>query len=173
MAEREIDINLKKGSTETDISKAPTPEVVAEYKARMAKVLERGLIVDRFHVDLPPELHGEWHPYDAVEQARLETLGFTLDTQYAHKRGLHDGGDGVAKIGDVAFYTQPKWMHEHLEERRKEAYFNTHLKKRQKEESDFIANQNTIGEAGNTTVASAAQNVTGAEIASSLTPPKQ
>ena len=172
MSDRPIDVSLNKDSVAKTISQVPTPEEVKEYRARLARIMERGLIVDRFHVDLPEHLHGEWHPYDSVEQARLETLGFTLDTVYAPKRKLHDKGDGISVIGDVAFYTQPKWMHDEMERKRSEVYYETHLKKRQKEEKDFVANQATIGEAENTTVSSVADKVSGVEIASTLAPPK-
>ena len=173
MSDREIDISLNPASTAKTITQVATPDAVAEYKARIARVMDRGLIVDRFHVDLPDDLHGEWHPYDSVEKARLETLGFNLDTDHANKRKLHDKGDGISVIGDVAFYTQPKWMHDILEAKRKEQYFNNHLKKRQKEEKDFVANQASIGEADNTSVSSVTQAVSGPEIASTIAPPKQ
>lgn len=172
MSDRNIDISLNPTSTAKTISQVPTAVEVKEYEARIARVMERGLIVDRFHVDLPDDMHGEWHPYDTVEQARLETMGFRLDTQYAPTRKLHDKGDGISVIGDVAYYVQPKWMYNIIETKRKEQYYNNHLKKRQKEEKDFVANQASIGEDGNTSVSSVTQSVSGEEIRSAITPPK-
>lgn len=74
-----------------------------ERKARIARVLERGVTADRLAVDLPDGLYGEWVPRDLTEIDRKKLLGFRLDDEYAKKRSLHSLGDGSAVVGDVVF----------------------------------------------------------------------
>jgi hypothetical protein len=175
MSDREIDIKVSPTPDKTltqalerAVNLQPSEAEKAEFKARVARVFERGMIVDRLYVDLPPEWHGQWSSTDPSEIARLELLGFQIDTEFAPKRKLNDKADGSAIVGDVVHMIQPKWMHEILEEKRKQIYFETHLKKRQKEESDFVANQAAIGEAANTKVDSQADNIPGHEITQRL-----
>lgn len=169
MSDRDLDANLK-GTTDKSLAQVPTPEEVKEFKARMARVLERGLIVDRLHVDLPDHLHGEWVANDPAEIHRKELLGFSIDKEYAVKRKLNDKADGSAIIGDVIFMVQPKWQREIFEHERLKHYEAIHGgKKRQKEEADFISQQATLGEEKNTVVASQADVITGAEITQRLT----
>lgn len=169
MSDRLIDINLTDSTAKT-ITNAlnPTDEERKSYETRLARVLERGLVLDRLKVDLPPEWHGEWVSLDTAEIARMELLGFQIDTEFAPKRRLHDRGDGKSVISDVVHMIQPKWMHEVLEAKRKEMYYKTHLKSHQKEESDFKASQAALGEEKNTTVASVAENIPGHEITERL-----
>jgi len=101
----------------------------AEKKARIARVLERGYIVDRLTVDIPGDLHGEWVAIDQVE--RWEALGFWVDKDYAFKRQLHPDGTGDAKagpsrVGDVIFMTCTQEDHEIMEEVKKELYIKRH-----------------------------------------------
>lgn len=168
MSDRDIDINLS-NSTDKSLDQAPTPEEIKEFKARMARVYERGIIVDRLHVDLPPTVHGEWVSRDQAEIARMELLGFHIDDKYAVNRKLNDSGDGSAIVGDVVHMIQPKWMHEILEQRRMDVYRDTHMKKQQKEEKDFVAQQASIGESDNTKVASTAEVLPGHELTARLT----
>lgn len=172
MSDRDLDVDLTNG-TEKNLSQIPTSEEVLQYKTRLAQVYERGLIVDRLHVDLPDHLHGEWVSRDVGEIARMELLGFQVDTEYATKRKLNDKADGSAIIGDVVFMIQPKWMKEVHDEKRRQMYFDTHLKKKQKEESDFITSQASIGEDQNTRVASQYENLPGHELSQRMLTKKE
>jgi len=118
----------------------------ADKKARFARVLERGYIVDRLSVEIPPGLHGEWVAVDQVE--RWEALGFEVDKKYAFKRQLHPDGSGdksggAARVGDVIFMTCPQEDYEIMQELKQELFQRTHGspkdKKRlmQKEEQEF------------------------------------
>jgi len=113
----------------------------AGKKARIARVLERGYLVDRMTIDLPSDKHGEWVPVDQVD--RWASLGFENGVEFAKSRGLHGGTDGYAHIGDVVFMVCPKEDKEIMEEVRMEQYVAMHgspqQKKevRQREEKDF------------------------------------
>lgn len=111
----------------------------AEYKHRIASVLDRGFTIDRLTVNVPPDLWQEWVPNTPQDIARAKLLGFVEDTKYAVNRALHDGGDGTSRVGDVISMVQPMWMHEVIEEEKQRLYRETHLKKRQKEEKDYEA----------------------------------
>jgi len=118
-----------------------------EKKARIARVLERGYIVDRLTVDLPKDLHGEWVPIDQIE--RWEALGFWVDKEHGFKRQLHPDGSGdktaggVARVGDVMFMTCSREDYEIMQELKHEMFIKTHgspgEKKAlsQKEEQEF------------------------------------
>jgi hypothetical protein len=128
----------------------------AERKALKARVLERGIVLDRTYVELPPYLHGEWVPAGpkdnregSIEVERARALGFSVDTQYAAKRSLHGGGDSVPMVGDCIFMTIPREEKELIDEVRMEQYERMHgkigqdLVGPQKEERDFRAQ--TVG----------------------------
>ncbi len=118
----------------------------AEKKARIARVLERGYIVDRLTVDLPGELHGEWVAIDQIE--RWEALGFWVDKEHAHKRALHPdtqepAAAGPSRVGDVIFMTCLQEDFEIMQEVKKEMYAERHgspadkKRKMQEEEREF------------------------------------
>lgn len=93
-------------------------------KARLTRILERGFVHDRLHVDLPDTLYGEWIGNDQASIMEAETLGFKMDYEYAGKqlRGMHDVGDGRAVIGDVVFMVMDREDKEIHEEIRREAF---------------------------------------------------
>lgn len=106
-------------------------KIRADKKARFARVLERGYIVDRLTVDLPDHLHGEWVALDQVE--RWEALGFRVDKEHAFKRQLHPDGSGdrsggAARVGDVIFMTCAKEDYEIMQELKHEMFVKTHGK---------------------------------------------
>lgn len=151
--EREvIKVTGTKTSTET-MTAEQKKEKYKEKRARIARVLERGYIVDRAVVDnLPPHLHGEWVPDDPMEIERKKALGFWIDTEYAPKRSLHSEADvGKAKIGDCIYMVCPKEDKDLIDEIRYEQYVRTHgspdeLKRlHQKEEEDFSKLTGTLG----------------------------
>lgn len=72
-----------------------------QRKARIATVLDRGVVHERLKVDLPADLHGEWPRNDPMEIARMRTLGFWIDDTYATRRALHSDGTSANIVGDV------------------------------------------------------------------------
>lgn len=118
----------------------------AEKRATIARVLERGIIIDRATVDLPPHLHGEWVADDPVEISRMQLLGFEKDTEYARDRSTNAGADGVSKIGDVIFMTAPMEVKEIIDSVRKEMYERANpTSAKQKEEKDFARQADRAG----------------------------
>lgn len=86
-----------------------------EFRARTARLVTRGHIVDRLNVQLPADVHGEWIRDDAVAIAEAQALGFEIDTKYAVQNKLHTDASGKAKVGDAVFMTIPKWMKEEID----------------------------------------------------------
>ena len=145
----------KMGGTETiGISKAreiadnPEDLTDAELEAKLTRVLERGIIVDRTTVDLPADVYGEWVSDEAVEISRMQLMGFELDTKYAVDRATNaDGTGGVAKIGDVVFMTCPRRVMDIIEKVKKNLYERANPKSgSQKEEKDFAQSMAGIKE---------------------------
>lgn len=79
-----------------------------ELHALAVEILDRGVTYSRFQVDLPPDLHGEWVPKDALAVREMQTKGFKLDTQYAKTNAIKEHSDIGNSIGDVVFMTCPK-----------------------------------------------------------------
>ena len=111
----------------------------AELEARLTRVLERGIIIDRTTVDLPEGVYGEWVCDDDPEIVRMQLMGFEIDDKYAVKRSSHADGTGeTAKIGDIVFMTCPQRVKDTIEKVRKRIYDKANPKKgSQKEEKDF------------------------------------
>jgi len=120
----------------------------AELEARLSRVLERGIIVDRTTVDLPAGVHGEWVCDDDSEIVRMQLMGFEIDDKYAVKRSSHADGTGeTAKIGDIVFMTCPQRVKDTIEKVRKRIYDRANPRKgSQKEERDFAQSMNSIKE---------------------------
>lgn len=139
MSDRPIDINLSSSTEPRITEKDRVAPSRAEIKARLAQVLDRGIVNDRLHVDLPADVHGEWVPNTKEEIYRMQTLGFDVDREYAKKRAIHNDGTDVAVIGDVIFMTCPKVVKEVIDEVRREKFEALHGVKngKQKEERDF------------------------------------
>ena len=128
------------------------PESRIDRKARLARILERGIIADRLAVELPPDKYGEWVSNDAVDIARLQALGFEIDTEYAPKISLHSSGTKAGVIGDVIHMICSKENKDILEEIRKENYDKRHNRKpinhranTQGEEREAVANIDRTG----------------------------
>lgn len=149
---------LAAGSVETD---GKTPEQInaarsiaarefaglsrQERKAKLARILERGIVHDRLHVELPPDLHGEWIRKDPLEIKRMQTLGFWMDTEYAPKRALHSDGTGAAGVGDVVYMLCERERKEIIDELRHDQLIKMNGKPgdvnaKSKEELEFEAN---------------------------------
>lgn len=167
MPERTIDVNVS--SNPSDKVTIEEENTYTQRKARLAEVYERGLTGDRLHVDLPPELYGEWVPRDVVSIHRKEALGFKIDTEYAPKRALHDKGDGASYVGDCVFMVCDREVRDILDELRQERYEQTHKPRdgKQKEEREFISN---AGEFNAPTAESKARQARKEELISALQP---
>lgn len=114
----------------------------AEKKAKLARILDRGVVADRLSVDLPSELYGEWVVNEKSEIHRMQTLGFKIDTQYAKAHALHDQGDDRAIVGDTVFMVCDRETKDILDEIRRENYERVNGKpgeerKGQAEEREF------------------------------------
>ena len=121
----------------------------AELEARLSRVLERGIIIDRTTVDLPEGVYGEWVCDDDPEIVRMQLMGFEIDNKYAVERSSHADGTGkTAKIGDIVFMTCPQRVKDTIERVRKRIYDRANPKKgSQKEEKDFTRDMGNIKEA--------------------------
>ena len=105
----------------------PTEDLKKEFKARAAKVVSRGFVMDRLSVtNLPKDIHGEWISDDPASIAEAQALGFEIDKEYATKNKLHTNATGEAKVGDVIFMTMPKWQKEVIDEIKQEEYARHH-----------------------------------------------
>ena len=121
----------------------------AELEARLTRVLERGIIIDRTTIDLPDDMYGEWVCDDGPEIVRMQLMGFEVDKKYAVDRSSHaDGTGGIAKIGDIVFMTCSRRVKETIERVRKRIYDRANPKKgSQREEKDFKQSMGSIKEA--------------------------
>ena len=112
----------------------PTKEQEAEIesranrKARLASILDRSVLGDRFNVKLPDDKHGEWIRNDPMEIHRMEALGFKVDTEYATNRALHGDGSDSAIVGDVIFMTCERETKDIIDEIRQEQFFAKNAK---------------------------------------------
>jgi len=124
-------------------------ELRAQKKARLIRVLDRGVIIDRLHVDLPAHLHGEWFPKDTLAVHEANVLGFHVDTEYATKMPMFDNKDpdGGAVVGDVIFMVCEKETKELIDEIRTENFERVHGKhgRGQREERDFATSTRAVG----------------------------
>lgn len=100
-----------------------------ELKARFASILDRGIVADRLHVDVPDDIHYEWVRNDPLEINRLEALGFKVDNEYANKRAIHSDGSNSAIVGDVICMTCPKEYKKLIDEIREEQSIKQHMKR--------------------------------------------
>lgn len=104
----------------TKKASAPSQDAVKEFKAKVAKVVTRGFVIDRLTVNLPPHLHGEWIRNDPVALAEARALGFEIDKEYAPNSALHRDAAGNPIIGDAIHMTMPKWQKEIIDEVKKQ-----------------------------------------------------
>ena len=138
MSERKVELDTTKTASET-----PTVEETRDQrKARIAQVFERGVLGDRLHVDLPPNLKGEWVPTkDGIHVARKKALGFWIDEEHAKNHAaLHDKGDIGSHVGDVVFMVCTTETKELLDEVKAERFRELHAPNRgkQKEDKDYL-----------------------------------
>lgn len=172
MSDRPVDISVASGASAsgliTDEERAASR---SERKARIAQVLDRGVVGDRLYVELPADTVGQWVPKDKAEIARMESLGYRLDSEFATKRRLHDGGDGLSYVGDVVHMIADKETRDIIDEIKRERYDKMNDPSRQKEERDFKASTNTLSDVGiKGTVESSTNVVKRDDIAAALKP---
>lgn len=149
--EREV-IRLGKSTPSVSISveqakelhKQETGESLEERKARIARVLDRGITADRLSVSLPNDMYGEWVSRDPVEIDRKRLLGFKIDDTYAVNRSLHSDGSSAPTIADVIFMVttmENKHLIDAVKRERFEKLHGSFKKKRgpQAEEQSFAA----------------------------------
>lgn len=120
-----------------ETKKVMSLEERAQRKARLAVLLDRGIVSDRLTVELPPEIHGEWNRNDPLEIQRLRTLGFEVDTKYAPARALHNDGTGSAVVGDVVFMITSRENKELIDEIRHEQFSASNSPRKAREEKQF------------------------------------
>jgi hypothetical protein len=132
--------------TERDQSVVEDPETHEMKVARFARILDNGYINDRFYVETPPGVHGEWVANDYGEISRMKALGFTEGDKYVTNRTMHHDGTKPQNI-DVVFMVQPKEDHELFVKMRQEKFdsVNKKGKTRQIEEERYAKQLETLG----------------------------
>lgn len=122
-----------------------------ELRAKLAAILDRGIVEDRLKVELPEGMYGEWVRNDPLEIRRLQSLGFKIDDTYAKNRGIHSDGSDSAIVGDVIYMIVDKEVKDVIDDIRHEQIIKTHLKKKKgrakvnKEETDFLSSVENEG----------------------------
>lgn len=125
-----------------------------ELKAKLAAILDRGIVQDRLTVELPDDVHGEWVRNDPLEIRRLETLGFRVDDEYAKKRAIHSDGSSSAIVGDVIHMICPKEVKEVIDEIRVDRMIREHKGRKKgdrlvhKEEEQFQEDVDRLHDSG-------------------------
>lgn len=118
---------VEAGNTTAPITNEETKE---QKRARIAQILDRGIVADRLHIPLPPGVHGEWVRDNPIDIERMKAIGFVIDTEFAKSRALHDD-TGKTRVGDVVFMTAPQEVRDIVKEVRKKR-FDDFYKKRPK-----------------------------------------
>ncbi len=90
-------------------------ETREQRRARLAIVLDRGVVHDRLHVRMPPNMHGEWVRNNPLDVDAMKTLGFRIDTEYSTKRNIHSDGTSANKVADVIFMVCEKEVKEDID----------------------------------------------------------
>ena len=97
---------------DTTVAEAMTK---AQRKAKLAQVLDRGMVSDRLVVkDADPRKHYEWCRDTEIDIDRWRSLGFEVEKERGE--GLHGKGDDRRVVGDAVLMSCPKENYEILEE---------------------------------------------------------
>jgi hypothetical protein len=110
MAE-EREVNTPSGVTEKfNIAEIYDENISPERLHALAvEILDRGVTHSRFQVNLPPHLHGEWVPRDAIAVREYQSKGFKIDHEFANQNAIKEqSGEHGNIIGDVIYMTCPK-----------------------------------------------------------------
>ena len=104
----------------TAIKRDLTPDQAKERasrKAKLAQVLDRGMVSARIAVKNPdPNKHYEWPRNTETDIDRWKALGFELEQDKKTSPGLHGQGDSRIVVGDAVLMSTSKENHEILEE---------------------------------------------------------
>lgn len=166
MGDRTIDANLAKNSSAsgkiTEADKARN-----DKKARIAEVLDRGVVGDRLRVEVKDGMHYEWPHKDDI--TRMASLGFrvaTKDDVITENASMHDTADGKIRIGDTVLMVCDKETKELLDEVKAERKSVAHAPKggKQKEEREFesAVDVTTVGKAASRVNTAKATDITSA-----------
>ena len=91
----------------------------AQRKAKLAQVLDRGMVSDRLVVKKPdPSKHYEWCRDTEIDIDRWRSLNFEVEMDKGE--GLHGKGDGRKVVGDAVLMSCSKENFEILEELKEE-----------------------------------------------------
>ena len=97
---------------DTTVAEAMTK---AQRKAKLAQVLDRGMVSDRLVVkDADPRKHYEWCRDTEIDIDRWRSLGFEVEQEKGE--GLHGKGDSRRVVGDAVLMSCSKENFEILEE---------------------------------------------------------
>lgn len=148
-----------------------SPEERAKLKSLIITQLDRGVLHDRLHVDLPDGLHGEWIRRDGFERDKMIGLGFRDGGEYVKSRSLHH--DGVTPgVADVIFMVCDRERKELIDEVKVEMTqrnYGSARGKNQKEEKEFASGvQQATGGIVPTTIESVSREASKNEIAEAL-----
>ncbi len=103
-----------------EVKKDLTPDKAkerAERKAKLAQVLDRGMVSARIAVKDPdPNKHYEWPRNTDVDIDRWKSLGFELEQDKKVSKGLHGQGDSRIVVGDAVLMSTSRENFEILEE---------------------------------------------------------
>lgn len=132
----------RKVETPSGTAKALTPEMIADRKAKILKVLDRGYLNDRLMVSIPNDLHGEWvDRRDDVEIMRKKGLGFDFyippATAGEEIKTLQSDGTKHVIVGDVVLMTIAKPEYEIIQSVYRERFKKTHMQKKPQEQQQF------------------------------------
>lgn len=106
----EREVNTTSGVTEKfNIAEIYDENITPERLHALAvEILDRGVTHSRFQVHLPPHLHGEWVPRDAIAVREYQSKGFKIDHEFANNNAIKEqSGEHGNVIGDVIFMTCP------------------------------------------------------------------
>lgn len=107
------------------------PKNLAEAKAKLVSVLDRGIYRHRLDVALPQEIAGQWVKNDPTEISRMEELGFIVDTKFAVANVVNSTA-GRPIVDDVIHMIAPAYVQEAIDKHRNELYVKTHGRKNEK-----------------------------------------
>lgn len=141
--ERKVDIDAtKSGSASAQITDEEKAAKREERRARLAEVLDRGVVGDKLRVNVKDDMHYEWPHRDDV--TRMQSLGFRVARAEDIETGLedarmHDTGDGKIRIGDTVLMVCDKEVKEDIDAVKRKRYDAVHAPKggKQKEEKEF------------------------------------
>jgi hypothetical protein len=109
-----------------------------QRRARLASILDRGVVHDRLHVKLPSHMYGEWVRNNPLDVDSMRTLGFHIDEEYSTKRNIHSDGTSANKVADVIFMVCEKEVKEDIDYVRAQTAERANNPRRaSKEETEF------------------------------------